>query len=31
MAMSRTLLRSKVRSLQNPSPADILGSANDDM
>jgi sigma-B regulation protein RsbU (phosphoserine phosphatase) len=31
MAMSRTLLRSKVRSLENPSPADILGSANDDM
>ncbi len=31
MAMSRTLLRSKVRSLPNPSPADILGSANDDM
>jgi sigma-B regulation protein RsbU (phosphoserine phosphatase) len=31
MAMSRTLLRSKVRSLPSPSPADILGSANDDM
>jgi sigma-B regulation protein RsbU (phosphoserine phosphatase) len=31
MAMCRTLLRSKVRSLVDPSPADILGSANDDM
>ena len=31
MAMTRTLLRSKSRSLHRASPADILGSVNDDM
>jgi sigma-B regulation protein RsbU (phosphoserine phosphatase) len=31
MAMTRTLLRSKTRSLHKASPADILGSVNDDM
>lgn len=31
MAMTRTLIRSKSRSLHKPSPADILGSVNDDM
>lgn len=31
MTMARTVIRTKVRSLSNPSPADIVGSSNDDM
>jgi phosphoserine phosphatase RsbU/P len=31
MAMTRTMLRSKARSLPDPTPANILGSSNEDM